>query len=206
MIVDQARFARATVAFDALNAEDPNRETVDGKDYPKELLYAERMSAMLQRYAADASEALQLAARCQHIQRWKIARHSYAMTRAGYHQWRNRLKEFHAETASDVLRNAGYDDATIAGVSALLRKQGLATDSEMQTLEDVIVLVFLQHYLEQFVQEHGDYDQAKFADILRKSLRKMSAHGRRTALAIINLPSALASLLHQLVDPQGNLI
>ena len=62
MIADQERFNRTITSFDAANREDPNRELLDGRDYAKELLYAERMSAMLNRYVADASEPLQLAA------------------------------------------------------------------------------------------------------------------------------------------------
>src|SRR5688572_4199541 len=125
MITTQKRFKQAIASFDAANAEDPNRETADGSEHPKELLYAQRMSAMLERYQADASEALQLAARCQHIQRWKIARTDYPMTRVGYHQWRTRLRDFHAEIASALLRDAGYDDDTIARVCSLVRKERL---------------------------------------------------------------------------------
>src|SRR5690606_22484791 len=130
--------------------QDPNRETADGKEFPKELLYAERMSAMLERYQTNASEALQLAMRCQHIQRWKIPRSDYPMTRAGYHQWRTRLRGFHAETASAMLKDVGYDDDTIARVCSLVRKERLQQDIEAQTLEDVAVLVFLESYLEDF--------------------------------------------------------
>lgn len=203
MIADHARFKSAIARFDALNEADPNREQVDGKDYPKELLYADRMSAMLNRYAADASEALQLAARCQHIQRWKIARANYPMTRAGYHQWRRALRDFHAETAQAVLRETGYDDITIARVCSLIRKEALQTDDEAQKLEDLVVLVFLEHYLEQFVASHGDYDEAKFMHILRKTLHKMSARGRLAALSMIHPPVALAPLLHKLIDPSS---
>lgn len=204
MIANQARFNQAIAAFDALNAQDPNRDSADGDTHPKELLYAERMSAMLARYALDASEALQLAARCQHIQRWKIARASYPMTRAGYHQWRRDLRDYHAQTAQTVLKEAGYDDETIARVASLIRKQDLHSDSDMQTLEDVVVLVFLESYLQQFVDDHGDYDQAKFADILRKTLRKMSSKGRWAALNTISLPPALAPLLQSLIDEEDN--
>lgn len=200
MIADQARFDRAIARFDALNDEDPNRESADGKTYAKETLYAGRMSTMLARYAPDASEALQLAARCQHIQRWKIPRSSYPMTKPGYYQWRNALKEMHAATAERVLREAGYDQHSIDRVCALLRKEALKTDSEAQMLEDVIVLVFLGHYLENFVELHSDYDTAKFMDILRKSLRKMSAQGRQAARSLIVPPPALAPLIRQLLD------
>ena len=179
MIADQERFNRALASFDAANREDPNRELLDGSDYAKELLYAERMSAMLNRYVADASEALQLAARCQHIRRWEIPRASYPMTRAGYYQWRMRLRDFHAEIADAMLRQAGYDDDTIAGVCSLVKKQSLQLDEEAQTLEDVIVLVFLESYLEDFVRTHSSYDEAKLMDILRKTLKKCRRGGVR---------------------------
>ncbi|HSM97848.1 MAG TPA: DUF4202 family protein, partial [Gallionella sp.] len=75
----QQHFQAAIAAFDRANAEDPNREMSDGREYPKELLYAQRMSEMQERYAPEASEAVKLAVRAQHIQRWKIPRSSYPM-------------------------------------------------------------------------------------------------------------------------------
>jgi hypothetical protein len=201
MIVDQARFDQAIASFDALNKQDPNLEVSAGNQHPKELLYAQRMSAMLGRYAPDAPEVLQLAARCQHIQRWKIARASYPMTKAGYHQWRNTLKSFHADIAQVVLHEAGYDEAAISRVCALVRKAVPLNDGEAQTLEDVVVLVFLESYLEQFVVSHSDYDEERFADILSKTLRKASPKARNAVLTMIDLPSGLrpmvASLLKQ---------
>lgn len=200
MIADQARFDRAIARFDAAHAEDPNQETAEGKEYPKELLYANRMSAMLSRFMADASEALQLAAHCQHIQRWKLSRASYPMTRPGYFQWRARLKDLHAEVASTILRDVGYDDEMIARVCSLLRKEQLQQDAEVQALEDVIVLVFLESYLEEFVQSHSDYDEAKFIDILRKTLKKTSPQGREAALSIIKLPPALLPVIQKAME------
>ena len=199
MISDQERFNRAIAGFDAANRDDPNRELSDGSDYAKELLYAERMSAMLNRYVADASEALQLAARCQHIRRWEIPRASYPMTKAGYYQWRMRLRDFHAEIAAAMLRQAGYEDDTIARVCSLVKKQSLQLDEEAQTLEDVIVLVFLEGYLEDFIRTHSSYDEAKLMDILRKTLKKMSARGREAALTMIELPSSLLPTIRKAI-------
>lgn len=199
MIIDQARFEQAIARIDAANAEDPNQETADGHECPKELLYAQRMSAMLERFTSDASEALQLAVRCQHIQRWKIPRSDYPMTRPGYHQWRTRLRDFHAELTAALLKDVGYDDETIARVCSLVRKERLQQDAEAQTLEDVAVLVFLESYLEDFVRTHPEYDEAKLIDILRKSLRKMSSRGREAALTIITLPSALLPTIQKAV-------
>jgi hypothetical protein len=190
-MTDTERFARAIARFDAANADDPNREAVAGQVRPRELVYAERLTAMLARYAPDASEALRLAARCQHIQRWTIQRAGYPMTRAGYFRWRTRMRDFHADLAAAILRDSGYDDAIIGRVRSLIRKEALKADAESQALEDVVALVFLESYLHDFVVRHGDYDEAKFVDILKKTGRKMSARGREAALSMIALPSEL---------------
>lgn len=203
MITDQARFRLAIERLDAANAEGPHRETADGHEYPKELLYAQRMSAMLERFMTDAPEALQLAVRCQHIQRWKIPRAEYPMTRAGYHQWRTQLRDFHAEVATALLKDIGYDDVMVARVCSLVKKEHLQQDAEAQTLEDVSVLVFLESYLEDFVRTHGDYDESKLIDILRKSLRKMSTHGREAALSLIQLPPSLLPTIQKAVQEVG---
>ncbi len=197
------RVILALARFDAANAEDPNREWIDGRERPKELLYAERLTAMLGRYAPDASEALRLAARCQHIQRWKIPRTGYPMTRPGYHQWRTRLRDFHADLAATILRESGYDDAMIARVRSLIRKEALKIDAEAQTLEDVVDLVFLESYLAEFVGKHATYDDAKFVDILTKTARKMSARGRAAALTLITPPGALVPAIRKAVEAAG---
>ncbi len=198
-ISDQSKFDQAIARFDAFNALDPNLEEAAGKSQPKELLYAQRMTEMLKRYSAEASEALLLAARCQHIGRWKTPRSDYPMTKPGYHQWRNALKSFHADTARDILNELAYDATIIDHVCALVKKELPRSNIEAQTLEDVIVLVFLEHYLEQFVATHSDYEQAKFVDILVKSLMKTSKEAHQFILAMTSIPTALAPLVKQLV-------
>jgi hypothetical protein len=175
------RLDRALSEFDRINAEDPRREAVDGAEQPKELVYARRMSETLGRLQPDASEALRLAARAQHIARWQIPRATFPAGRQGYKQWRTRLMEHHADLASDVLRRVGYDEATVARVTQLLRKQGLKRDAEVQTLEDVACLVFLQDYFDEFARQHDD---DKLVEILRKTWVKMSERGREAALAL----------------------
>jgi hypothetical protein len=203
MNADNERFVLAIARFDAANAEDPNRESAGGRERPKELLYAERLTAMLARHAPDASEALRLAARCQHIQRWKIPRADYPMTRVGYQQWRMRLRDFHAEVAGAILHDAGYADATIARVRSLIRKEALKIDAEAQALEDVVDLVFMESYLEDFVATHPGYDEAKFIDILKKTARKMSPRGRESALTLISPPPALRPVIRKAMDQTG---
>jgi len=189
MKVDQDRFNRAIALLDRLNSKDPNREVIDGKEYPKELLYAQRVTTMLKSYAPNPSEILQLAARCQHIQRWKIERRNFPMTKPGYHQWRKSLRDFHAQIAETILREVGYEESVIGRVCALVKKEGLKTNVESQTLEDVVVLVFIENYLEEFIYRHGYFDETKIMDIVDKSLRKMTIKGRQAALTMIKMSS-----------------
>lgn len=172
------RFHAAIARFDAANSEDPRKESVDGKDEPRELAYARRMSAWLDRLAPDASEPLKLAARCQHIRRWSIPRGDYPMGKAGYYQWRTTLAKFHAETAGKILKDADYDDATIARVQSLVRKERLQIDPETQLLEDVVCLVFLENYFAGFAKQH---DEEKLIGIVRKTWKKMSERGHEAA-------------------------
>ncbi len=190
-----ARFDAAIARVDAANAEDPNQEVADGHAAPKELIYGRRMSAMLARFAPEASEAVRLAVRCQHIRRWEIPRDSYPRDKPGYKQWRTRLQQFHAETAANILRELGYDEDLIGRVQSLLRKEALKVNPETQLLEDVIGLVFLERYLVDFVAQHPEYDEAKWIDILQKTWRKMSPAGHAAALKLIKLPEGLLPLI-----------
>ena len=198
MIADLERFNAAIARFDAANADDPTTEVFQGAVYPKELLYAQRMTAWLDNIAPEASEALRLAVRCQHIQRWTIPRHTYAMDRHGYLRWRTTLAKFHADTAAAILHDVGYDDATIQRVQTLLRKERLKRDPEVQCLEDVICLVFLEHYLAAFATQH---DEVKVLDILRKTWTKMSPRGHEVALTLPMSPEARRLVEQALTEP-----
>lgn len=175
------RFRKAIHAFDEANSKDPNRDTVNGKDQPKELLYAQRMTEWLGKMDPEASEPLRLAARCQHIERWVIPREKYPETRSGYLRWRNDLKKYHAERAGNILKDVGYDEKTIRRVQKLVMKKGIKSDTEAQMLEDVICLVFLVYYFDDFADKHDD---EKLVRILKKTLRKMSEEGRNRALQL----------------------
>ncbi len=174
---DMSRFEDAIARFDARNAKDPNQD----EGQPKELLYAQRMTEAMTRFAPDASEALRLAARAQHIERWRIPRSDYEMNRVGYLRWRKELKAMHARVASDELRAAGYDETIIQTVATLLEKKGLKTNPEVQCLEDVVCLVFLEHYWADFMAKHDD---DKLVDIVRKTWAKMSEAGHQAALTL----------------------
>ncbi|MBI1374132.1 MAG: DUF4202 family protein [Phycisphaera sp.] len=175
------RFHHAIERIDAANAEDPHAVVINGESRPACLVYGRRMSATLVCYAPNASEALRLAARAQHIRRWQIPRDTYPRDRKGYHLWRTELYAFHADQAEAILRDVGYDDDTIARVRDLLMKKRIKADADMQTLEDVICLVFLEHYFDDFAADHDD---DKVVTILRRTWNKMSDTGHDAAMKL----------------------
>ena len=188
-MIDSEKFTKAIELFDAANASDPNKEIVGGKEFPKEFLYAERMTQQLNAFAPDSSEALQLTVRCQHICRWEIPRDSYEMNRAGYLNWRKDLKDFHAKKASEILKSIDYDAQTVADVAFLLLKKQLKKNTDTQTLEDVVCLVFLDFYFLKFSKK---YSEEKLIGIIQKTWKKMSEKGRKAALELKLPASALA--------------
>jgi len=190
------RLQKAFEAFDNENSKDPNSDMSAGKAVPKELLYARRMTEMLDKFAPDASEPLKLAARCQHLERWMIPREEYPMNRPGYLSWRNDLKKYHADRAGNILLDVGYGDKTIRHVQDLVMKKGIKTDPEAQTLEDVICLVFLTWYFDEFAEKHSD---EKLVRILRKTWHKMSEKGHHAAKSL-TLSERARQLLSQALE------
>jgi hypothetical protein len=184
-----SRLDDALRRFDEANAEDPNSETVNGKPLPKELLYGQRMSARLAAHAPDAPETVRLAARAQHIRRWEVPRDTYPEGRAAYLKWRTDLYKRHGDTAGAIMEEVGYDENTIDRVRTLLRKRGLKTDPEVQVLEDVICLVFLEHYFHDFAQKH---DEEKLIPIVQKTWKKMTDKAHEAALRLDYAPQDLA--------------
>ncbi len=200
MSADHERFARAISLFDAANSEDPRLDQDGGEAVPRELLYARRMSEMLERYAPEAPETVKLAVRAQHIQRWKTPRESYPMDRAGYMQWRIGLYAFHAETAARLMKEADYDDATIERVKLVVGRKGLKQNPETQMLEDVTDLVFIEHYMLEFAGSKPDYSEEKWLDIIRKTWRKMSDRAHEFALSgRVRLPTPLVPLIKKAI-------
>lgn len=188
MPVDTTPTAAVLADIDAANRNDPHKET-DGR--PKELVYGERMSAELKNFAPDASDLLSIAARAQHLERWIIPRSDYPMDRSGYKKWRTELGMHHARRAAEIMATHGYSEADCQRVSDMLQKKKLKRDADVQTLEDVICLVFIRFYLDDFAQKH---DEAKLIGIIQKTWNKMSDKGHEAALKI-DLPEHLTSLI-----------
>jgi hypothetical protein len=159
-------------AIDAANADDP---------HGKELDHAERAVGWVRRLRPDASEALLLAARAHHVRRWEIPRSDEPPGRPGYLRWKRRLQQHHAAVAAEVLGAAGFDDATVARVQQLVRKERLRSDPDVQALEDALALVFLETQLAELTAK---LDEDLMVDVLAKTMRKMTPAGIEAAAAL----------------------
>lgn len=198
--LDRTRLQRALDAFDQANAEDPERLLVDGQARPRELVDAERLSSWVARLSPNASEALRLAARCQHIRRWQIPRSAFPNGRVGYLQWRTQLGRFHADTAAALLREAGYDQPLIDEVRRINLKQNLHSNPDSQTIEDALCLAFLEFEFEQFRTKHP---LDKLLEIVRKTWKKMSPRARELALGLKLSEASLAIVQRALSSDSG---
>ncbi|MBK1855372.1 DUF4202 domain-containing protein [Verrucomicrobiaceae bacterium 5K15] len=181
------QLARAFELFDRANAQDPNSIIVDGEQRPKELVFAERLTEAVMDLDPDASEALQLASRCQHIRRWEVPRDTQPMGRTGYLKWRKGLQKFHAETSAAILREVGYPEEVIERVQSLNQKKNLKTDADCQTLEDALCLVFLEHQFDDLI---ADTEEEKMIRIVQKTWAKMSPRGHEAAQELDYSPEA----------------
>ncbi len=186
------RLQAVLLAIDAANGADPNIECDRTGEQPAARLYGHRMSAELARVFPGASEVLQIAARGQHIERWKTPRGSYPEGRKGYLRWRKDQGDFHGRRLAEIMANAGYPADDCARARQLLRKEGLKSDAEVQMLEDVICLVFLRWYFAAFSE--GRNPEQVFR-IVAKTARKMSDEGRARVADEFDLPPELAPAL-----------
>lgn len=177
--------------IDGLNAHDPEQADAGTTPMPAALLYGQRMSQVLETFEPEASEELTIAARGQHIERWLRPRSGYPEGREGYLAWRRDAARYHADRVTGLMASCGYDEATRERVGDLMRKKHLKSDPEVQTLEDVACLVFLQWYAGAFSQKHA---MDKILPIISKTAAKMSAKGRAAALKL-NLPPPVAAAI-----------
>jgi len=197
----QSTYNKARALIDAANSADPNRVTADGNEWPKELLYSERMSDMLERYKPDADDAMKLAIRAQHIERWKSPRNAYPMDRIGYLKWRKDLYKIQANTAAKLLLEAGLGDKEVDRVRNSVAKKNIKGNPDTQLLEDVTDLVFMEHYMQEFVGKHPDYTEEKWIEIIQKTWHKMSSNAHEFALSgAIKLPEPLVPLVQKAVS------
>jgi hypothetical protein len=192
-------FQQAIQALDHANAQDPNLSRIEGQEYPRELWYARELTRWVLRLQPNASEALRLAARCQHLERWKIPRSDFPAGRLGYLKWRKNLAQFHASRAEEILRAVHYSDEVVQRVRELNLKQDILHDPETQVLEDALCLVFLESQFDEFSEKT---EKTKLVEIIRKTWRKMSSKGREMALEL-DLDAETRTLIEQAISKPG---
>jgi Domain of unknown function (DUF4202) len=175
------RLTQAFALIDAANAADPKGEAGP---------YGTRMSAELKRLFPDAGDVLQIAARGQHVERWLLPRTDYPEGKPGYLAWRREQGRRHGARVAGIMAEAGFGPEDCERVGALLRKEGLKRDAEVQALEDVICFVFLKWYFADFA---AGREEASVVDIVEKTARKMSPEGRSRVLEEFDLPGPLAA-------------
>ncbi|MFO6423793.1 DUF4202 domain-containing protein [Motilimonas sp. KMU-193] len=196
-------FSQVIELIDQANSQDPNQEECDGKNWPKELLYSQRMTEMLLRFAPDADELMQIAVRAQHIKRWCSPRSDFPMNKQGYHQWRSALYLFHADAVTELMQQVGYDDAARERVYAAVAKKQIKKNPDSQLVEDVASLVFIEHYMLAFAATKPDYDEQKWIGILQRTWKKMSPQAHEFVLAgNITLPEPLVPLIEKALADQ----
>lgn len=190
---DATRYHKALQMFDSAHQEDPRVIVVQGQEIPWSLLYHQRLHHWVEQLDNNASESLLLAARCQHLRRWRIPRSDYPMNRTGYHRWRKTLLRYHSQQAGEILEESGYPEETIQRVQTLLLKLRMKLDTEVQLFQNAICLVFLENELADFLDKH---EEKKVADILQKTWKKMSSQGHRVALDLVKtLPSEVRAVV-----------
>jgi len=165
----------------AFNRRDSRRIIYMDRDEPFEWVFSTWLSGWVEKLAPNASEALQIAARGQHIGRWTSPRESYPMDRGGYLRWREDLKKFHAKTVGDIMLKAGYDAETITRTQAIILKKNIHGDLDTQTIEDALCLVFLAHQFDELIDKTP---AEKMIVILQKTWKKMSPQGQAEALKL----------------------
>lgn len=175
-------------AIDQLNGDDPNILMIDGVSRCKEQLYSERMSAQMLAFCPEATDELRVAAHAQHVRRWTSDRRDYPDGKAGYYRWRVGLGQMHGQLAASAMDEAGYSTESQQQVVRLLTKQGIKKNRDVQILEDVICLVFLQYYFLDFAAKHSE---EKIISIVQKTWAKMSERGQQAALGLSLEPKAL---------------
>lgn len=183
-------FEQTLAAIDTLHGEDPRATTLaDGTSMPQELAYAQRMSDWLDRVHDAPDEALRLAVRAQHLQRWLVPRAEYPEGRVGYLTWRRDQGIRAGDTTAQLMREAGYSDEDANRAAKIIGKKGLGRDDDVQALEDCACLVFLENYFADFSRK---IEHDHMVRIVQMTWRKMSPRAHELALTLPMTDASLA--------------
>jgi hypothetical protein len=170
----------AFAAIDAANADDPNTIVVRGQRRAKEQAHAELAVEWVRRLVPEPSDELLLAARAHHVRRWDVPRSSEPEGRAGYLRWKRRLQQHHADVVATVLDGIAPPEV-VERVQAIVRKERLRSDPDVQALEDALCLVFVETQFGELADQLGE---DHMVEVVAKTLRKMSPAGRAAALEL----------------------
>lgn len=170
-------------AIDDANRNDPRVWTygAEGEPEPYELVYSKKLYAWVEALCPDPSEELILAARGLHIERWKIPRSDYPMTRKSYHDWRDALRKLHADKAGEIMRKTGYEAGTVHRTQELILRSTYPEDPESRIIEDAVSLLFLET---QFTELAEKTERKKMTRILRRVWPKMTVKAQEAALQL----------------------
>jgi hypothetical protein len=167
--------------FDRANGEDPRRQTVARKSYARELIFARKVYAWVERLNPSAPEDIRLAARAHTLRRWEIPRNRYRMDINGYHQWRSATASHAADAAAEILKHIGYADVIVREVKRIISGHRHPSDPDTQLLEDADALAFLEIKLADYLAQ---WDETKVLRILEGTWAKMSPEARRLAMGL----------------------
>jgi hypothetical protein len=173
------RIGQVVATFEAIGRNDPRLVVIDGKTYPRQLGETKLLLHFVAQMVDPIPDALYLACHCQHLGRFELSRNEFPQDNAGYKAWRAEASRRSAERSANLMKEIGLDASMIERVSKVVSKQGRATNSEVQTMEDALCLTFLILDAEDFVLRHT---QEEMARILKRTWMKMSETGHRIAL------------------------
>lgn len=173
-------------AIDDANRNDPRPWTygtygAEGEPEPYELVYSQKLCDWVKALCPDPSEELILAARGLHIERWKIPRSDYPMTRKSYHDWRDALRALHADRAAEIMREAGYEEPAVQRTHELILRTTYPEDPESRVIEDAASLLFLET---QFTELGEKTERKKMIRILRRVWPKLTEKAQEAALQL----------------------
>jgi len=190
-------------AIDDINRQDTNTTFFNGEEYPKELIYGQRMTSCLEQYWPKSSELLQIAVRAQHIKRWHLKRNEFEQGKAGYYKWRIALGKFHAQLTAQTMIAHDYSKEQAEQTASIICKENLKNksqsqlNSDSQTLEDVACLVFLIYYFDDFARQYTEQNnEEKIIRIVQLTWGKMSEEAHTIALKLV-LPEHLAAIVNK---------
>ena len=177
--------------LDAYQNTDPARTEHGDLTCSKALAYSLTMSDMAQRFCPEASHALALAIRYQHIGRWNYPRADFPEGRTGYLTWRKSLYTVHANLAAELITQISGDTKLAQEVATIIAEKVSQREGDSQALEDVACLVFLQNSLAGFIEK---YPSEKLNAIILKTWNKMSPRAQKWSANLAFTPNEQQAL------------